>query len=125
MQLAVHAHLQMLRQNDVFACILVAVLLVQLPDTAPRRGAVFLAGAGVFLTGVVEQNRAAIEQQENTDKLHRVRCPVQRKWRFGYFGELRGKVKDGHSGRVAACHQHSQPDDRYDKRRPHWGGAAK
>ena len=61
-QLAVHAHLQMLRQNDVFACILVAVLLIQLPDAAPRRGAVFFAGSGVLLSGVVEQDRAAVEQ---------------------------------------------------------------
>ena len=62
MQLAVHAHLQMLRQNDVFACILVAVLLVQLPDTAPRRGAMFLAGTRIFLPRVIEQDRAAVEQ---------------------------------------------------------------
>ena len=34
-QLAVHAHLQMLRQNDVFACILVAVLFIQFPNAAP------------------------------------------------------------------------------------------
>ena len=34
-QLAVHAHLEMLRQNDILACIFVAVLLVQLADAAP------------------------------------------------------------------------------------------
>ena len=62
MQLAVHAHLQVLGQYDVFACILVPVLLIQFPDVAPRRGAVFLAGSGVLLSGVVEQDRAAIEQ---------------------------------------------------------------
>ena len=54
MQLTVHAHLQVLGQYDVFTCILVAVLLVQFPDAAPRRGTVFLAGAGVLLPGVVE-----------------------------------------------------------------------
>ena len=59
---SVHAHLQVLGQNDIFARILVAVLLVQIPDTAPRRGAMFLAGAGVLLAGVIEQDRAAIEQ---------------------------------------------------------------
>ena len=72
MQLAVHTHLQVLGQYDVFACILVAVLLVQFPDTAPRRRTVFLAGAGVLLSGVAEQNRAAVEQQKYPDKLHRV-----------------------------------------------------
>ena len=61
-QLTVHAHLQVLGQYDVFACILVAVLLIQLPDAAPRRGAVFFAGSGVLLSGVVEQYRAAVEQ---------------------------------------------------------------
>ena len=61
-QFAVHTHLQVLGQYDVFACILVAVLLIQLPDTAPRRGAVFFAGSGVLLSGVVEQDRAAVEQ---------------------------------------------------------------
>ena len=35
MQLAVHAHLQVLGQYDIFACILVAVLFVQFPDAAP------------------------------------------------------------------------------------------
>ena len=124
MQLTVHAHLQVLGQYDVFACILVAVLLIQLPDAAPRRGAVFFTGSGVLLSGVVEQDRTSVEQQENTDKLHRIWRPVQRKRCFGHFGELRGKVKDSHSGRVAACHQHSQPDDRYDKRRPHRGGVS-
>ena len=79
MQLTVHAHLQVLGQYDVFACILVAVLLVQFPDTAPRRRAMFLAGARILLPRVIKQNRAAVEQQENTDKLHRVRRPVQRK----------------------------------------------
>ena len=40
----------------------------------------FLAGAGVLLTGGVEQERAAREQSKDTDKLWRVGCPVQRKW---------------------------------------------
>ena len=78
-RVAVHAHLQVLGQYDVFACILVAVLLIQLPDAAPRRGAMFLTGSGVLLPSVIEQDCAAVEQQENTDKLHRVRRPVQRK----------------------------------------------
>ena len=59
---SVHAHLQVLGQYDVFACILVAVLFIQFPNAAPRRGAMFLAGAGVLLAGVIEQDRAAIEQ---------------------------------------------------------------
>ena len=62
MQLTVHAHLQVLGQYDVFACILVAVLLVQFPDTAPRRRAMFLAGARILLPRVIKQNRAAVEQ---------------------------------------------------------------
>ena len=124
MQLTVHAHLQVLGQYDVFACILVAVLLIQLPDAAPRRGAVFFAGSGVLLPGVVEQDRAAVEQQKNSNKFCRVRCPAQRKGHFGHFGELCDQVKDGHSGRITSCHQHGQPDDRYDKRRPHRGGAS-
>ena len=61
-QLTVHAHLQVLGQYDVFACILVAVLLVQFPDTAPRRRAMFLAGARILLPRVIKQNRAAVEQ---------------------------------------------------------------
>ena len=124
MQLAIHAHLQVLGQYDVFACVLVAVLLVQLPDAAPRRGAVFFAGAGVLLPGVIEQDRAAIEQQKDTDKFHRVWRPVQRKRCFSHFRELCGKVKDSHSGRITSSHQHGQPDDGYSKRRPHGGGAA-
>ena len=125
MQLTVHAHLQVLGQYDVFACILVAVLLIQLPDAAPRRGAVFFAGSGVLLSGVVEQDCTAVEQQENTDKLHRVRCPAQGKRRFHRFGELRGKVKDRHAGFITPCHKNCQPDNGNGKRRPHWGGAAK
>ena len=39
----------------------------------------FFTGAGVFLSGVVEQDRAAVEQQKDTDKFHRVWRPVQRK----------------------------------------------
>ena len=125
MQLTVHAHLQMLRQNDVFACILVAVLLIQLPDAAPRRGAVFFTGSGVLLAGVVEQDRAAVEQQKNSNKFCRVRCPAQGERRFHRFGELRGKVKDRHAGFITPCHKNCQPDNGDDKRRPHWGGAAK
>ena len=63
-QLAVHAHLEMLRQDDILVRVLVAVLLVQFTDAAPGRRTVFLAGAGVLLSGVVEQNRAAVEQQK-------------------------------------------------------------
>ena len=47
-QLTVHTHLQVLGQYDVFACILVTVFFIQLPDAAPRRGAVFFTGAGVL-----------------------------------------------------------------------------
>ena len=124
MQLVVHTHLQVLGQNDIFACILVTVLFIQFPDTAPRRGAMFLTGSGVLLPSVIEQDCAAVEQQENTDKLHRVWRPMQRKRRLGHFGELCDQVKDGHSGRITSSHQHGQPDDRYDKRRPHRSGAA-
>lgn len=124
-QLTVHAHLQVLGQYDVFACILVAVLLVQFPDTAPGCRTVFLAGSGVLLSGVVEQDRAAVEQQKNSNKFCRVRCPAQGKRRFHRFGELCGKVKDRHAGFITPCHKNCQPDNGDDKRRPHWGGAAK
>ena len=85
----------------------------------------FLAGAGVLLTGVVEQNRPAVEQQKNPDEPCRVRCPAQGERRFHRFGELRGKVKDRHAGFVSPRHENCQPDDGNGKRRPHWGGAAK
>ena len=75
----VQAHLQILRENDIFGWVFVPVLAVELMDIAPLGRAVFLTGSAVLHRGVIEHYRNCIDQQGTKHKFQCVGCPPQSK----------------------------------------------
>ena len=119
---SVKAHAQVLSENHVLIRIFVAVLFVQLPDAAPLRGAVFLAGTPVHAGGIVKRDPACIHDQAAQHEFDGVGRPAQGKGLVHSVGKDRHELKEIHAVLIDACGQHSEIQNGQGKRRPHGGG---
>ncbi len=118
----VEAHAQVLSEDHVPGRIFVAVLLVQLPDAAPFRRAVFFTGASVHARRIVKRNPARIQDQTAKNEFDGVRRPAQGKGLVHSVGKDRHELKEIHAVLIDACSQYSQIQHGQGKRRPHRGG---